>query len=65
MKVVHVIYGSLDIAAAPEPTQPPAPSVTALSAPGAVVISSVFYDGQSGSTESDEYAEITNLGGRR
>ncbi len=48
------------VAAAPEPTQPPAPSATAPSAPGAVVISYVFYDGQSGSIESDEYAEITN-----
>ena len=51
------------VAAATEPTQPPAPSATAPSAPGAVVISYVFYDGQSGSTESDEYAEITNQGG--
>ncbi len=47
----------------PEPTQPPAPTPTAPPVPGAVVISYVFYDGQAGSTESDEYAEITNQGG--
>ncbi|MBP8003208.1 MAG: thermonuclease family protein [Chloroflexi bacterium] len=51
------------VAAASEPTQPPAPSATAPSVPGAVVISYVFYDGQVTQVESDEYAEITNQGG--
>jgi len=51
------------VAAAPEPTQPPAPSETAPPAPGAVVIFHVFYDGLEYRAEGDEYAEITNQGG--
>jgi hypothetical protein len=38
------------------PTEPPA-------APGNVVITSIFFDGNVPDSESDEYAEITNQGG--
>lgn len=40
----------------PAPTEPPATS-------GNVIISSIFYDGIVTRVESDEYAEITNIGG--
>lgn len=42
----------------PEPTAPP-PAV-----PGVVIISAIFFDGQLGSNEPDEYAVISNQGNK-
>ncbi len=47
----------------PQPTEAPQPTDIPPAAPGNVVISSIYYDGQVARVESDEYAEITNQGG--
>lgn len=53
------------VAAAPTPVPTDSPALTATvpPAPGAVVISYIYYDGQVARVESDEYAVITNQGG--
>ena len=47
----------------PQPTAPPPEPTSPPASPGDVIISYIFFDGQLGNNEPDEYAVITNRGG--